>query len=111
MNWKSGQAARTFLNLVSFRIDIDPYQPSYLNEVEFSPAAGVVVNTDHSHLLYWSDGFVNDSSAALIMMGKYLVGIQEEVMNASSDQASSITRSIKRTTYAGFVPACSALFC
>jgi hypothetical protein len=84
------------LVLASFRIGIDPYQPMYQNEVGFTPASGVTVSSDQSHLLYWCATFAGDSGAALIMKGKYLVGIHEEVINALSEQSESGTRSLKK---------------
>jgi hypothetical protein len=105
------------LVLASFRIGIDPYQSMYRNEIGFTPASGVAVSSDQSHLLYWCATFVGDSGAALIMKGKYLVGIHEKVINALPEQAESGTRSSKKrkiafaraVTAGGLAQACSAL--
>ena len=106
------------LVLASFRIGIDPYQSMYQNEVSFLPASGGALSRDQSHLLYWCATFAGDSGAALIMKGKYLVGIHEEVLNALPEQAESgNTRSSKKrkidfaraVTAGGLAQACSAL--
>ncbi|CEG49550.1 Trypsin-like cysteine/serine peptidase domain [Plasmopara halstedii] len=105
------------LVLASFRIDMDPYQLMYQNEVGFTPASGVTVSSDQSHLLYWCATFAGDSGAALVMKGEYLVGIHEEVINALPEHSKSGTRSSKRrkidfaraVTVGGLAQICSAL--
>jgi hypothetical protein len=106
------------LVLASFRIGIDPYQPMYQSEVAFFPASAGALSSDQSHLLYWCATFAGDSGAALIMRGKYLVGIHEEVLNALPEQVKSgNTRSSKKrkidfaraVTAGGLAQACSAL--
>lgn len=83
-----------------------------------SPASGVTVSTNQRHLLYWCATFAGGSGAALIMKGKYLVGIREKVINALPELAESgQSRSVKSrktdsalaVTAGGLDPACSAL--